>query len=130
MQRETILWLYTKEKNTKAQNYEMFNYLIKHYEALCTIYISCGENKSGYIDGVPLSALEFIKDADVHLSYYTCTRKHLVLLKKVFKLSSQGKTVRAISKELGISLTQVVRCHFIVVNYLAHMYSACTSISA
>lgn len=136
MQRETVLFLYENQKNNKSQNYDLLNYAIKHLNFFRCFYFSV-ESKSGvypHSNSISLNPdltsrlthelFDFLSDGDVHISYFPCTKKHSLLLKDVFRLSSMGLSVREISKELGVSLTQVVRCHFIVVNYLANVYAS------
>lgn len=135
VQVNSIRSIYNLQKEKQSEYYEIFDFIIRNYNQIISLkylYDNMIDEKliqkhlcayGEQLNKFRYDMIDFVKCGDIHLSYMInkCQSRNTII--SVYKMFTESKKVREITKELHISEHTVQQCRYIVANVLADMYS-------
>lgn len=135
VQFDSIRTIYSREKENQSEYYEIFDFIIRNYSQIISLkylYENMIDDEliqrhlcvySEQLNKFRYDMIDFVKCGDIHLSYMINKCQSLNTIISVYKMFTENKKVREITKELHISAHTVQVCRYIAANVLAVMYS-------
>lgn len=135
VQSDSIRTIYNHEKENQSEYYEIFDFIIRNYSQIISLkylYDNRIDDEliqrhlceySEQLNKFRHDMIDFVECGDIHLSYMINKCQSLNTIINVYRMFTENKKVREITKELRISAHTVQMCRYIAANVLAVMYS-------